>query len=74
MWHVGERREVHIRIVVGKPEGKRPPERPRRGWEDNIKMRFQRVERGGGMDWIDLAEDRDWWWALVIAIMNLLVP
>ena len=48
MWHVGERREVHIRIVVGKPEGKRPPERPRRGWEDNIKMRFQRVERGGG--------------------------
>jgi hypothetical protein len=55
---------------VGKPEGKRPLRRPRRRWEDNIKM----VSRGiawGDMDWIDLAQDREQWWALVNIVMNL---
>jgi hypothetical protein len=46
------------RIFVGKPEGKRPPGRPRRGWMDNIKM-YLRKTGWGGMDWIDLAQDRD---------------
>jgi len=55
-----------------KPEGKRPLERPRRRWEDNIKMDHQEV-RCWGMDWIDLAEDRDSWRALVNAVMNLRV-
>jgi hypothetical protein len=57
---------------VGKPEGKRPPGRPRRRWEDNIKMDLQLVGMGG-MDWIDLAQDRDLW-ALVNAGMNLRFP
>jgi len=54
-------------------EGKRPLGRPRRRWEDNIKMDLQEVGRGG-MDWIDLSEDRDRWRALVNAIMNLRIP
>ena len=58
---------------MGKPEGKRPLGRPRRSWEDNIKMDLQEVA-GGGMDWIDLAQDRDRWRALVTAVMNLRVP
>jgi hypothetical protein len=58
---------------VGKPEGKRPFERPRRGWEDNITMDLQDVE-WSGMDWIDLAQDRDTWRALVNAVMNLRFP
>ena len=70
--HMGERRGVY-RLLVGKPEGKRPLERPRCRWEDNIKMDLQEVG-WGGMDWIDLAEDRDRWWALVNAVMNLQVP
>jgi len=57
---------------VGKPEGKGPLRRKRR-WEDNIKMDFQEVGTGG-MDWIDLAQDRDRWRALVNAVMNLRVP
>jgi hypothetical protein len=56
---------------VGKPEGKRPLGRPRRRWEDNIKMD---VEVGGGRgDWMELAQDRDRWWAVVSAVMNLRV-
>ena len=61
------------RVWVGKPEGKRPLGRPRRRWEDNIKMDLQEVGCGD-MDWIELAQDRDRWWALVNAVMNLRVP
>ena len=53
---------------MGKPEGKTPPERPRPRWEDNIKMDLQEV------DWIELAQDRDRWRALVNTVMNLRVP
>ena len=66
---VGERRGVY-RVLVGKPEGKRPLGRPRCIWEDNIKMDVQEVGCGG-MDWIDLAQDRGKWRALVSAVMNL---
>ena len=62
-----------IRDLVGKPEGKRPLGRPRRRWEDNIKMDLREV----GCDpreWIDFAEDRDQWRAYVLAVMNLRVP
>ena len=58
---------------MGKPEGKRPLGRPRRRWEDNIKMDLQ-VVSCGGMDWIELAQDRDRWRVLVTAVMNLRVP
>ena len=58
---------------MGKPEGKRQLGRPRRIWEDNIKMGFQEVGFGG-MDWIKLAQDRDSWRAVVNAVMNLWVP
>ena len=57
---------------MGKPEGKRPLGRPRRRWEDNIKIDLQEV-KCGGMDWIDLAQGRDRWRALVNAGMNLRV-
>jgi hypothetical protein len=60
------------RILVGRPEGRRPLGRSRRRWEDNIKMDLQDV--GWGMDWIELAQDRDRWRALVNAVMNLRVP
>jgi hypothetical protein len=60
-------------ILVGKPEGKRPLGRPRRRWEDNIRMDLREIG-WGGMDWIDLAQDRDQWRALVKMVMNLQVP
>ena len=69
---MGERRGVY-RGLVGKPEGKRPLGSPRRRWEDNIKMDLQEVGCWG-MDWIELAKDRDRWRALVTAVMNLRVP
>jgi hypothetical protein len=59
---------------VGKLEGRRPLDRPRRRWEDNIKMDLREVGWGGGMDWINLAVDRDRWRALVNAVMNVRVP
>ena len=61
------------RVLVGKPEGKRPLGRPRRRWEDNIKMDLQEVGRGCG-DWMGLAQDRDRWRALVSTVMNFRVP
>jgi len=61
------------RVLVGKSEGKRPLGRPRQRWVDNIRMDLQEV-RCGYMDWIGLAQDRDSWWALVSAVMNLRVP
>jgi hypothetical protein len=69
---MGERRGAY-RALVGKPEGRRPLGRPRRRWEDNIKMDLREVG-WGGIDWINLAQDRDRWRALVNAVMNLRVP
>jgi hypothetical protein len=69
---MGERRDLYG-VLVGKPEGKRPFGRPRRRWEDNINLDLHEVG-GGGMDWIELAQDRDRWRALVNALMNLRVP
>jgi hypothetical protein len=69
---MGEGRVVH-RVLVGKPEGKRPLWRPRRRWEDNIKMDLQEVEGGCG-DWMELAQDRDRWRALVSTVRNIRVP
>jgi len=69
---MGERRGVY-RVLVGKLEGKRPMGRPRRRWENNIKMDLQEVGFGG-MDWIELVQDRDRWRAIVTAAMNLRVP
>jgi len=72
--HVARMREgrgVH-RGLVGKPEGKRPLGRPRRRWEDNIKMDLREV--GVVADWMELAQERDRWWALVNTVMNFRVP
>jgi hypothetical protein len=69
---MGERRGVY-RVLVGKPEGKRPLGKPRHSWEDNIKMDLQEVGCGG-MDWIELAHDRDRWRDLVSSVMNLRGP
>jgi hypothetical protein len=66
---MGEGRGVY-RVLVGKLEGKRPLGRPRRRWEDNIKMDLKEVGCGG-MDWIELAQDRDMLRAIVNAVMNL---
>ena len=70
--HMGEGRGVH-RVLVGKPEGKRPLGRPRRRWEDDIKMNLEEVGGSCG-DWMELAQDRDRWRALVSRVMNLRVP
>jgi hypothetical protein len=67
--HMGDRRGAY-RILVGRPEGKRPLGRPRLRWEDNVKMDLQEVGLGG-IDWIDLAYDRGRWRAVVSAVMNL---
>ena len=69
---MGEGRDVY-RVLVGNPEGKSPLGRHRRRWEDNIKMDLQEVGCGG-MDWIELAQDRNRWRAPVNAVMNLRVP
>ena len=69
--HMEEVRGVH-KVLVGKPEGKRPLGRPRRRWEDNIKMDLQEVGRGC-KDWMELAQDRDRWRALVSTVMNFRV-
>jgi hypothetical protein len=69
---LGEKR-IAYRISVGTPEGKRPLRRPRRRWEDNIRMDLREIG-WGGMDWIYLAQDRDQWRALVNTVMNLRVP
>ena len=68
----GEARGVH-RVLVGKPEGKGPLGRPRRRWEDNIKMDLQEVGVGRG-DWMELAQDRDRWRALVGTVRDFRVP
>jgi hypothetical protein len=69
---VGEKKNVY-RLLVGKPEGKRPLGRPRRRWTDNIKMVLS--ETGlGGVDWIGLTQDRYRWRGLVTAIMKLRLP
>jgi hypothetical protein len=64
---MGEGRGAY-RILVGRPEGRRPLGRPRHRWEDNIKVGWEDV------DWIDMAQDRDRWWALVNEVMNLRGP
>ena len=68
---MGEGRGVH-RVLVGKPEGKRPLGRPRRCWDDNIKLDLREVGEGG--DWMELAQDRDRWCTLVNTVMNFRVP
>ena len=72
MAHMGEGSVVH-RVLVGKPKGNRPLGRPRRRWEENIKMDLQEVGVGCG-DWMELAQDRDMWRALVSTVRNLRVP
>jgi hypothetical protein len=58
------------KVLVGEPKGKRPLERPRRRWEDGIRMDLREIGLGG-VDWIRLAQDRDQWWAVVSAVMNV---
>jgi hypothetical protein len=71
---MGEDRGVH-RLLVGKPEGKRPLGRPRCRWEDIIKIDFQKVGEGGDCgDWMKLAQDRDRWRALVFTVTDFRVP
>jgi hypothetical protein len=69
--HMGEERKVS-RVLVGKPEGKRPLGRPRHRWEHGIRMDLREIGLGC-VDWTRLAQDRDQWWAVVSAVMNLRV-
>jgi hypothetical protein len=69
---MGAKRNAY-RILVGKPEGKRPLLRPRRRWADNIKMDLREIG-WDGVDWIDMTQDRDQWRALLNTVMNLRVP
>jgi hypothetical protein len=69
---MGEGRGVY-RVLVGKPEGRRPMGRPRHRWENNIRMDLREVGCGS-VDWMELGQDRDRWRALVSAVMNLRVP
>jgi hypothetical protein len=71
--HVACMGEKAYGILVGKPEGRRPLGRSRRRWEDSIRMDLREIGRGG-VDWIDLAQDRDQWMALANTAMNLQVP
>jgi hypothetical protein len=73
MWCGWGRGEVSTGFWWGKPEGKRPLQTPRHRWEDNIKKDLQEVE-GGCRDWMELAQDRDRWRALVSVVMNFQVP
>jgi len=73
MWRVWVRREGVYRVLLGKPEGRRPLGRPKHRWVDNIRMNLQEVGCGY-MDWIGLAQDRDRWRTLVNAVMNFRVP
>jgi hypothetical protein len=66
---MGEERKVY-KVLVGKPEGKRPLGRPRRKWEDGVRMDLRDIGLGG-VDWIGLAQNRDRWWAVVSAVTNL---
>jgi hypothetical protein len=68
---MGEERKVY-KVLEGKPEVKRPLGRPRRRWEDGIRMDLREIGLGG-VDWIPLSQDRDQWWAVVSAVMNLRV-
>jgi hypothetical protein len=70
MWHAWERNVY--KVLMGKPEGKRPLGRPRRRWEDGIRMDLREIGLRS-VDWIQLAQDRDRWWALVNTVMNLRV-
>jgi hypothetical protein len=69
---MGEKRGAY-RFMVGRPEGNRPLARPRRKWENNIKIDLQAVE-WGDMDWIDVAQNTNRWWVFVNVVMNLQVP
>jgi hypothetical protein len=68
---MGEERKVY-KVLVGKPEGKSPLGRPRRRWEDGIRMDLREIGLGG-VKWIQMAQDRGRWWAVVSAVMNLRV-
>jgi hypothetical protein len=72
--YIGEERKVY-KVLVGKPEGRRPLGRPRHRWEDGVRMDLREIGLGG-VDWIRLAQDRDQWQAVVSVVMNLrvLVP
>jgi hypothetical protein len=68
---MGEERKMY-NVLVGKPEGRRPLGRPRRRWEDGVRVDLREIGLED-VDWIRLAQDRDRWWAVVSAVMNLLV-
>jgi hypothetical protein len=72
MWHAWERRGECTRFWFLEPEGKRPLERPRHRWDDGIRMDLREIGLGG-VDWIRLTQNRDWWRAVVSAVMNLRV-